>query len=190
MSVRIRIENCAPGEVIDLTLALSPRGRGSLLAEVDPNSPGIAIARTRTELAGLLKPSEMPRPERREDGSLGAEVWERLLPWAISEADSIGAFVLDQSGLAVAETSNLPLDRMEELTARLSIILHELVTLKLRGFDVGPPIFALGTLRLTMLHIPVTEDSWLALILVGEGIPNSDVQKEILEEVRLFVTGN
>lgn len=189
MSVHIRIENCAPGEIIDLTLALSPRGRGSLLAEVEPERPGVAIARTRTELAGLLKPSEMPRPERREDGSLGAEVWARLLPWAASEAGALGAFVLDQSGLAVAETPGLPLDRMEELAAHLCVIVHELVALEGRGFQVGAPTLELGAVRLTVLRIPVDESVWLALILVGEGTPSLDVQREVIEEVRLFVSG-
>jgi hypothetical protein len=98
MSVRVRIENCSPGETIDLTLALSSRGRGSLAAEVDPERPGVALARTRTELAGLLKPSELPLPARREDGSLGAEVWARLLPWAASEGPAPSAPSSSTSG--------------------------------------------------------------------------------------------
>jgi hypothetical protein len=189
MSVRIRIENCSPGEVIDLTLALSAQGRGSLVAELDPQSPSVAIARTRTELAGLLKPSEMPLPARREDGSLGAEVWGRLLPWAASEAGALGAFVLDQSGLIIAETRQLPFARLEELAAHLCVVVHEAVALRGLGLDVGATSLELGTWWLTVLQIPLPEASWLALVLVGESAPKRAAQREIVEEVRLFVNG-
>jgi hypothetical protein len=187
VSVRIRIENCAPGEIIDLTLALSPRGRGSLAAEVDPNTPVIAVAKTRSELAKLLRPSELPRPERREDGSVGAEVWARLLPWAVSEARAAGAFVIDQSGLPVAETPSLPLDRLDELAAHLCVIANAAETLAQAGFAAGATAVELDPWRLTTLRIPVAEGSWLALVLVGEDTPEAAVQREIIEEIRLFV---
>jgi len=189
VSVHVRIENCSPGEVIDLTLALSIRGRGSLVAEVDPNAPVVAVARTRTELAGLLRPSEMPLPARREDGSLGAEVWGRLLPWAASEAGAIGAFVLDQSGLIVAETPSLPFQRLDEIVAHLCVVVHEAAALVEAGIDVGSTSVELGSWWLTALQIPLVGGSWLALVLVGEGVPSREVRREVTEEVRLFVNG-
>jgi hypothetical protein len=189
MSVRVRIENCSPGETIDLTLALSSRGRGSLVAEVDPERPGVALARTRTELAKLLKPSELPLPARREDGSLGAEVWARLLPWAASEAGAVGAFVLDQRGLIVAETPDLPLDRMEELAARLCLVIHGAAALEEQGFQVGAASLELGAWWLTALRVGLQEGEWLAVVLVGEGPASREVRQEIIEEIRLFVVG-
>lgn len=189
MSVHIRIENCSPGEVIDLTLALTSRGRGSLVAAVDPASPSVAVARTRTELAGLLKPSEMPLPARREDGSLGAEVWARLLPWAASEAGAVGAFVLDQSGLIVAETPALPFERLDEIVAHVCVLVHEAVAIESVGHKVGATSLELGSWWLTALQVPLNDGGWLVLVLVGEDVPKRESRKEIVEEVRLFVNG-
>ena len=189
MSVRIHIENCSPGESIDLTLALSPRGRGSLAAEIDPQQPVVALARTRTELAGILKPSELPLPARREDGSLGAEVWARLLPWAASEAGAVGAFVLDQGGLIIAEMRDLPLDRLEELAARLCLLLHGASELSAQHFDAGAVALELGPWWLTLLRIGLAEGTWLVVVLVGENIPIREIREEISEEIHHFVAG-
>jgi hypothetical protein len=188
MSVRIRIENCSPGEVIDLTLALSAQGRGSLVAEVDPARPSVAIARTRGELAGLLRPSEQTPPARREDGSLGAEAWGRLLPWAAAEAGAAGAFVLDQAGLVVAGGHDLPFGRLDELSAHLCVLVHEAVALRALGLEVGSTSIEIGAWRLTVLQIPIVEGAWLALVLVGDGAPARGAQQAIIDEVRHFIT--
>lgn len=188
MSVRVRIENCSPGDVIELTLDFTSRGRGSLAAEFD-QQPVIAVAKTRTELARLLKPSDMPRPARRSDGSVGAEVWARLLPWATSEARAVGGFVIDQSGLPVAETPHLPVDRLDELAAHLCVMVHEAATLQRAGFDAGAVAVDLGALRLTALRVPAGGDTWLACVLVSESPPPAEIQREIIEEIRLFILG-